>query len=172
MNLIPATVGERQRRHARSRSHAAAASRSRLPLADAPRGAARHAGREVILGIRPEAITDRDGADRKRKADRRSSTAMVEVVEPAGSDTFVVTHLGGKEVIGAHARRRRRAARADACRFAFNLDKAVLFDPAERAARIVAEPWPIAAARHLSSAPGIGGATLAAGLAGSGARDR
>src|SRR5579864_5889462 len=55
-------------------------------------------GRQVILGIRPEAITDPAGAD-------RNSTivdvieALVEVVEPAGSDTYVVTRAGGKEVI-------------------------------------------------------------------------
>ena len=55
--------------------------------------------------------------------------AKVEIVEPAGSDTFVVTHIAGKEVTG------RMRADADVQvgqnhEFAFNLDKAVLFDPA------------------------------------------
>src|ERR1700730_14848886 len=54
-------------------------------------------GQELILGIRPEAITDRDGADRHSKAIEMVD-ARVEIVEPAGSDTFVVTRLGGKEV--------------------------------------------------------------------------
>ena len=46
----------------------------------------------------------------------------------AGADTFVVTHLGGKEVTA------RMRADADVkpgavMPFAFNLDKAVVFDP-------------------------------------------
>ena len=35
-----------------------------LPLAGASTALSRHAGREVIFGIRPEALTDPDGADR------------------------------------------------------------------------------------------------------------
>ncbi|MBV8566884.1 MAG: TOBE domain-containing protein, partial [Methylobacteriaceae bacterium] len=55
--------------------------------------------------------------------------AQVDVVEPAGSDTFVVTRLAGKEVTA------RMPADADVragarVPFAFNLDKALLFDPA------------------------------------------
>ena len=85
-------------------------------------------GREVILGIRPEAITDRDGADRHSRA-IEVVDCKVEIVEPAGADTFVVTHLGGKEVTA------RMRADADVrpgavMPFAFNLDKAVVFDPA------------------------------------------
>ena len=85
-------------------------------------------GREIILGIRPEAITDRDGADRHSRA-IEIVDCKVEIVEPAGADTFVVTHLGGKEVTA------RMRADADVrpgavMPFAFNLDKAVVFDPA------------------------------------------
>ncbi|MHB2167436.1 ABC transporter ATP-binding protein [Alsobacter sp. R-9] len=84
-------------------------------------------GRKVILGIRPEAITDRDGADRNSGA-LEIVESHVEVVEPAGSDTFVVTHIAGKEVT---ARMRADADVKAGTRvpFAFNLDKAVLFDP-------------------------------------------
>ena len=47
-----------------------------LPLAGRPRRRrAVHAGREVILGVRPEAITDRDGADRNARARRTASIA-------------------------------------------------------------------------------------------------
>ena len=80
-----------------------------------------------MLGLRPEAITDRDGADRHSKA-VHVVEAPVEVTEPAGSDTFVVTHLGGKEVTGRF--------RADVdvrpgqtFPFAINMEKAVAFDP-------------------------------------------
>ena len=38
-----------------------------LPFAEG-RGFERHAGRDIVLGLRPEAITDRDGADRDSKA--------------------------------------------------------------------------------------------------------
>jgi len=51
------------------------------------------------------------------------------VVEPAGSDTFVVTRLGGKDVV---ARMRSDAAVKlhSSMDFAYNMDRAVLFDPA------------------------------------------
>jgi len=85
------------------------------------------AGQDLILGIRPEAITDRDGADRHSKA-IEIVDAKVEIVEPAGSDTFVVTHLGGKEVT-ARMRSDADVKAGETMPFAFNLDKAVLFDP-------------------------------------------
>ena len=85
------------------------------------------AGQDVILGIRPEAITDKDGADRNSKAIEMIS-GRVELVEPAGSDTFVITHLADKAVT---ARMRADAAvkPGETVPFAFNLEKAVLFDP-------------------------------------------
>src|SRR5512134_1319560 len=86
-----------------------------------------HAGREVIFGLRPEAITDMSGADRT-SARVVNADCHVEVVEPAGADTYVVTRLGGREVIGR--------MRADAqvkphttASFAFNMEKAIFFDP-------------------------------------------
>jgi multiple sugar transport system ATP-binding protein len=97
-----------------------------LPFAPG-RGLERHDGREIVLGIRPEAITDRDGADRNSRA-VHVVEAPVEVTEPAGSDTFVVSHIGGKDVTG-----RFRADVAvkpgDRFPFAFNMEKAVAFDP-------------------------------------------
>jgi multiple sugar transport system ATP-binding protein len=97
-----------------------------LPFAEA-RGFDGHDGREIVLGLRPEAITDRDGADRHSRAVHVIESG-VEITEPAGSDTFVVTHLGGKEVTGRF--------RADVdvrpgqvFPFAINMEKAVAFDP-------------------------------------------
>ncbi len=97
----------------------------RLPFARSEMSA--HDGREIVLGIRPEAITDADGADRKSHA-IHTVDAMVEVTEPAGSDTFVVTHFGDTEVTGrfradvdVHAGMR--------FPFAVNMEKAVAFDP-------------------------------------------
>jgi multiple sugar transport system ATP-binding protein len=98
-----------------------------LPFAPG-RGVEAHDGREIVLGIRPEAITDRDGADRTSRA-VHVVEAPVEITEPAGSDTFVVTHLGGKDVTGRF--RADVAVRpGERFPFAFNMEKAVAFDPA------------------------------------------
>ncbi len=86
------------------------------------------AGRELILGIRPEAITDRDGADRNSRS-VQIVDGLVDVVEPAGSDTFVVTQLGGKSLT-ARMRSDAQVKAGQVIPFAFNLEKAVLFEPA------------------------------------------
>jgi multiple sugar transport system ATP-binding protein len=125
MNLFPAKIAvENGRPVAKATLHGG--SEATLPFAEG-RGFESHAGRDIILGLRPEAITDRDGADRHSKA-VHVVEAPVEVTEPAGSDTFVVTHLGGKEVTGRF--------RADVdvrpgqvFPFAINMEKAVAFDP-------------------------------------------
>jgi multiple sugar transport system ATP-binding protein len=98
-----------------------------LPIAE-DRAPIRNTGEKVVLGIRPEAITDVDGADRNARNVIRVN-CRTEVVEPAGSDTFVVTRLGGKDVV---ARMRSDAAVKlhSTMDFAYNMDRAVLFDPA------------------------------------------
>ena len=88
---------------------------------------AEHGGREIVLGLRPEAITDVDGADRNSAAVHRIET-RVEVTEPAGSDTFVVTHLGGEEVTGRF-RADVDVRAGESFPFAINMEKAVAFDP-------------------------------------------
>jgi len=97
-----------------------------LPFAQASE-MARHEGREIVLGIRPEAITDPDSADRNSAA-VHVVEAPVEVTEPAGSDTFVVSHMGGRDVTGRFRADVpvRPGARTP---FAFNMEKAVAFDP-------------------------------------------
>jgi multiple sugar transport system ATP-binding protein len=100
-------------------------------LIDAGRGAEglrAQDGREVLVGIRPEAITDTDGADRTART-VVSADCHVDVVEPAGADTFVVTRLGGREVI-ARMRSDAVVRAGQRVAFAFNMDKAVYFDPA------------------------------------------
>jgi len=99
-----------------------------LPVPDTIADEPLATGRELIFGIRPEAITDRDGADRNSRFIETVS-AKIDVVEPAGADTFVVTHLGGKEVT-ARMRADVDVAPGMLMPFSFNLDKAVVFDPA------------------------------------------
>jgi multiple sugar transport system ATP-binding protein len=84
-------------------------------------------GGKVIFGIRPEGVNDRDSIDRNAKS-VATFNANVELVEPAGSDTFVVTHIAGKEVT-ARMRADADVRVGENHAFAFNLDKAVLFDP-------------------------------------------
>jgi multiple sugar transport system ATP-binding protein len=124
MNLIPAEV--------RLDGDVAAVALARegegplvLPVGDGE-GLRSYEGREVIFGIRPEAITDADGADRRSQ---RVITAecQVEVVEPAGSDTYVVSRIGGKELI-ARMRADLALAPGDRMPFAFDMQKAVFFD--------------------------------------------
>ncbi|PZM12483.1 ABC transporter ATP-binding protein [Rhizobium tubonense] len=98
----------------------------RLPAAQV-QSLAPYAGKQVIFGIRPEALTDPDGADRNARQ-LVEGDCLIDVVEPAGSDTFAVTKLGGKEVV-ARLRADVRIVPGQNARLAFNLDKAVYFDP-------------------------------------------
>ena len=84
-------------------------------------------GREVLLGIRPEAITDPDSAERSSRnlAEVRN---RVGVTEPAGSDTFATMTLGGMDVT-ARMRANVKLDRGEAFKFVFNMEKAVAFDP-------------------------------------------
>ncbi|QAS77836.1 ABC transporter ATP-binding protein [Rhizobium acidisoli] len=106
----------------------------RLPVVAGNHGLSSYAGKQVIFGIRPEALTDPDGADRKARS-LTEDDCLIEVVEPAGSDTFAVTKLGGKSVV-ARLRADAGIAPGQNTRLAFNLDKAVFFDP-ESQVRIV-----------------------------------
>jgi multiple sugar transport system ATP-binding protein len=85
-------------------------------------------GAKVIFGIRPEAVSDLEGADRNARSVAKFESP-VDIVEPAGSDTFVVTSIAGKEVT-ARMRADSDVRVGQNHVFAFNLDKAVLFDPA------------------------------------------
>jgi multiple sugar transport system ATP-binding protein len=84
-------------------------------------------GAKVILGIRPEAVNDRESVDRNAKS-IATFEATVEIIEPAGSDTYVVTHAAGKELT-ARMRAETPIRIGENHTFVLNLDKAVLFDP-------------------------------------------
>ena len=98
-----------------------------LQVANASAGLSARAGKRVIMGIRPEAVTDLDGADRHaRNVVQVACTA--EVVEPAGSDTYVVAHLGARDFV-ARMRSDASVAPKSETVFAFNMDRASFFDP-------------------------------------------
>ena len=127
MNLIPATIGsngntltvnfEREAREPIS-----------LKLANPPAGLSAHQGKKIIFGVRPEALTDPDGADRNA-SNIVTADLHIEVVEPAGSDTFAVTNLGGKPVV-ARLRADANIQPGAVTPLTFNLTKTVFFDPA------------------------------------------
>ncbi|MBW9062951.1 ABC transporter ATP-binding protein [Rhizobium herbae] len=125
MNLLSATVegGGNDLRVSLARPDAEP---MHLPVAQV-NGLSAYAGKQIVFGIRPEALTDPDGADRNARS-LVEGECLIEVVEPAGSDTFAVTKLGGKEVV-ARLRADARIAPGQHTRLAFNLDKAVYFDP-------------------------------------------
>ena len=124
MNLIEATVASDGGRAVLSLARKSGGD-IRLP---APAGAKIPvAGTPVILGIRPEAITDKDGSDRLAQSIAMVD-ALVDVVEPSGADTFVVTKIAGKEVT-ARLRADFDVKAGQTEPLAFNMDKTVLFDP-------------------------------------------
>ncbi|WJH40988.1 ABC transporter ATP-binding protein [Aliirhizobium terrae] len=84
-------------------------------------------GKDVILGLRPEAISDEGSADAAASATAHVE-AEVTIVEPTGSDTFVTGKLDGTTFTG-RARAETAVAPGQTFRFVFNLDKAVVFDP-------------------------------------------
>jgi multiple sugar transport system ATP-binding protein len=128
MNLIPATLVEGGGGLAVSIERTEGAP-ILLPLADgAAHGPARtYLRRQVVLGLRPESITD-PGAVETRTAHHHRIECLVEVTEPTGPDTLAVVRLGGIEATA------RLKADADVAPdapgiFVVDMAKAVLFDP-------------------------------------------
>ncbi len=85
------------------------------------------AGKEILLGIRPEAITDPEGADRNSK-NIVPLRNQISVTEPAGADTFVTMTLCGKDAV-ARMRADVSLRPNDSFEFAVNMEKVVAFDP-------------------------------------------
>ncbi len=98
-----------------------------LPLPQAPVAAGSFAGREVVLGIRPECITE---AARHGAAPHVPQVdCTIDLVEPTGPDTLVFTTLnGGKVACRVHPRA--PVVPGGTMALAFDLTHAALFDPA------------------------------------------
>jgi len=123
MNVLPATV-----KMIDGHPYASlAGTEGEVTLRFADEGMAAWDGRNILLGIRPEAITDPEGAD-------RNSTHVVPlnnrvtVTEPSGADTFVTMSLGGKDAI-SRMRADASVRSGQVFEFAVNMEKAVAFDP-------------------------------------------
>ena len=106
----------------------------RLKFPEATEALKAYAGKTATLGIRPESITDPEGADRDAKY-LEHITSRVTVVEPAGSDTFVTTTFDGKDC-NARMRADAKVLPGQDVAFTINMGKALVFDP-ETKKRIV-----------------------------------
>ncbi len=86
--------------------------------------------REIMIGLRPENITN---PSKDSGADVQVANCKVDVVEPTGSDTFVTTYLGGKEIT-ARMNADTKVLPGESMDIAFDLSKASYFvsDTGER----------------------------------------
>ena len=125
MNLIPVKV--RVDGNAVYADTMAGDKKVSLPFARSVDALKLYDGQEIMLGVRPEAITDPDGADR-HSTHVETVENLVSVTEPAGSDTFVSTGFGGKDIV-ARMRADADVRAGQTVTFAINMEKAVPFDP-------------------------------------------
>jgi multiple sugar transport system ATP-binding protein len=84
-------------------------------------------GKQVTLGIRPEQITH-EIHYLNEHPDTLNVPCLIEMVEPTGADTLVLTHINGKEVTcRVHPTEAGRVGETQS--LMFNMEKAVFFDP-------------------------------------------
>ncbi len=101
----------------------------RLPLPEDGMAPQAWLDREVVLGIRPEAIAE---AERRFGTDPRTCVAVkapVEMTEPTGAETIVLMRMGGEQLLGRVAPDTRLAIGTPA-RFSVDTRRICLFDPA------------------------------------------
>ncbi len=98
-----------------------------VPAPVAVAGLRDKAGQEVVMGIRPEQITDRDPYAGQNPHSLRQAL-MIDVVQPTGPDTLVIVHLNGTPVTcRVHPGSDPRAGTP--MQMMFDLSKLVFFDP-------------------------------------------
>ncbi|WP_028444836.1 ABC transporter ATP-binding protein [Chitinimonas koreensis] len=122
MNFIPCTLGEEG-----GRATVTLDGQKVLlgPLSEAQRG---FVGKQVILGVRPEQLTDPASANRDQP-DLQTIAAKIEIVEPTGPDTLATVMLNGVKAV---ARCHPQGAGLPGQQVQLVLDpmRTLLFDPA------------------------------------------
>ena len=98
----------------------------RLALPFAAEKLRSHAGRDVILGVRPEQITDMSSAHGDVG---QELGCLIDLVEPTGPDTLLTTRLNGAAVT-CRTHPREAVLPGQTMQLSFNLSKAAMFDPA------------------------------------------
>ena len=112
MNLVPATLT--------GGAVLTLSDGNRLLLANPPEALAAHQGRELVVGLRPEAFGLADGED--------GVAVKAHLVENSGSDTFLTTELGGKTVTARLPGRSKLEPHGE-IRLAVDTTHACFFDP-------------------------------------------
>ena len=84
-------------------------------------------GKEIKMGIRPEAITDQASTDMSSGL-MAKMTNTVDIAEPTGADIFVSMTLNETSVTGRLSAEA-SAVSGDKMTFALNMEKALFFDP-------------------------------------------
>ena len=130
MNFVPATVVEHGNTMAVRFTCAAngEAGDVELPLAEPPAELASWRDRKVILGLRPEALTDFSEAEASIRPHAHAFHCRVDVLEPTGADTLTYVELGGETAI-ARVNPRRTTRPGDTMRLMADMSHASLFDP-------------------------------------------
>jgi len=86
-----------------------------------------HIGQEVILGLRPERITDKRHAHGTTESMLQEITVKVDVIEPTGPDTLVFTQINNRRTVcRVHPSAQPQPLQNIA--LLFDVSKAVLFD--------------------------------------------
>jgi multiple sugar transport system ATP-binding protein len=88
-----------------------------------------HVGKEVILGLRPERITDARSAHNVEDAQLQPIEVKIDVIEPTGPDTLVFAEVNGKRVV-SRVHPASNPQPLSNMTLLFDVSKAVLFDPA------------------------------------------
>ncbi|WP_153101134.1 ABC transporter ATP-binding protein [Paraburkholderia hayleyella] len=89
-------------------------------------------GREVILGLRPERITDERNAHNVANGQLQPVKVKVEVIEPTGPDTLVFAQVNGKRIV-SRVHPAAQPQPLSEMSLLFDVSKAVLFDPSNEA---------------------------------------
>jgi len=93
----------------------------------AQKGLSEWVGREVVMGIRPEQITDESSWSREQPSIAQCR-AKVEVVQPTGPDTLILIHLNDTPVT-CRIHPETRARSGQNIDLMFDLSKLAFFDP-------------------------------------------
>ncbi len=98
-----------------------------LPVNGAGEGLQSRLNSEIILGLRPEQITER--VEQKMNNDTtQMASCLVDVVEPTGPDTLVFVKMNGSKVV-CRVEPECAAATGETMELMFDLSKAVFFEP-------------------------------------------
>jgi multiple sugar transport system ATP-binding protein len=87
-----------------------------------------HIGQDVILGLRPERITDARNAHNAEDAKLQAIDVKVDVIEPTGPDTLVFAQVNGKRIV-SRVHPSSNPLPDQNMALMFDVSKAVLFDP-------------------------------------------